>query len=135
MPDRSPEQVREEMMLLFAERDRQYAQRFEAQERAVAAALNAAEKAVVKAEAAAEKRFDGVNEFRAQLSDQAATFVTRAEYAVTIKAADDKIDELKGRADLSGGRTLGLSAGWSLLLGAISLLGALVAIVMALRRV
>lgn len=31
---------------------------------------------VTKANAATEKRFDGVNEFRAQLKDQASTFVT-----------------------------------------------------------
>jgi predicted PurR-regulated permease PerM len=35
--------------------------------------------AVVKAELAAEKRLDSVNEFRGQLQDQAATFVTRTE--------------------------------------------------------
>ena len=55
-------------------------QRFEAQEKAVNAALAAADRAVVKAETAAEKLFDAVNEFRAQLKDQNATFLSRAEF-------------------------------------------------------
>lgn len=48
-------------------------------DKAVQAALASAEKAVNKAEAAAEKRFEMMNEFRGQLSDQATTFVTRVE--------------------------------------------------------
>jgi len=59
---------------LLAAADRRYEQRFDAQEKAVQAALNAA-----KAEQASEKRLDSVNEFRAQLRDQAGTFVTRSE--------------------------------------------------------
>lgn len=35
--------------------------------------------AITKAEDAAEKRFASVNEFRAQLNDQATTFATRRE--------------------------------------------------------
>lgn len=46
---------------------------------AVRAALHSAETAVNKAEQAAEKRFDGVNEFRRTLTDQAASFPTRKE--------------------------------------------------------
>lgn len=34
---------------------------------------------VTKANLATEKRFDGVNEFRLQLKDQASTFITRGE--------------------------------------------------------
>ena len=50
------------------ERDRRYEQRFRAQEEAVS-----------KAEHSTEKRLEGMNEFRSQLKDQQATFVTRAE--------------------------------------------------------
>src|ERR1700738_4168097 len=97
-----------ELAAIIAERDRQYAQRFEAQQKAVDAALaaqdkataaafaaaekavvaalaaqekattaafNAANAAVAKAEIANEKRLDGVNEFRGQLKDQAATLM------------------------------------------------------------
>ena len=52
---------------------------FKAAEQAVQTALASQEKAVSKAEAAADKRFESVNEFRQQLSDQTATFPSRAE--------------------------------------------------------
>jgi hypothetical protein len=59
-------------------------ERFESQRQALSAALESAEKAVVKAEQSAEKRFDSVNEFRQQLNDQAATFMTRAEVSARL---------------------------------------------------
>jgi cysteinyl-tRNA synthetase len=68
-----------------------------AAEKAVAAALVSAEKAVSKAEAASEKRFDSVNEFRQQLSDQAATFAARAEVEVQIKALSEKVESETAR--------------------------------------
>jgi len=61
-----------------------------AAERAVATALLSAEKAVTKAESATEKRFEAVNEFRGQLTDQAATFMRRDEADTRIRALDDK---------------------------------------------
>jgi len=68
-----------------------------AQQRAIDAALISAEKAVDKANTANEKRFEGVNEFRGQLTDQAATFIARPEYASTIDALGDKVDTLDSR--------------------------------------
>jgi len=50
-----------------------------AQEERVRVALQAADKATEKAERAANARFESVNEFRAALSDQTATFITRQE--------------------------------------------------------
>ena len=64
---------------------------FDAADKAVQAALIAVEKASDKAEEASDKRFASVNEFRAQLSDQAGTFISRAEYAVHQKSSDDKL--------------------------------------------
>src|SRR6185369_3165104 len=46
------------------------------------AAMQAAAKAIDKAELATERRFEGVNEFRQTLSDQARTFMNREEYAI-----------------------------------------------------
>lgn len=80
----------EEWRILLDERDRRYTERFDAQEKAtdaalaaqkeaIAAALNAAQTAVTKAEVASEKRFDSVNEFRAQQGDLIRTFVQRRE--------------------------------------------------------
>ena len=48
-------------------------------EKTAKAALDSSKEAVLKAENATEKRFEGVNEFRATLTDQAARFVTRKE--------------------------------------------------------
>jgi hypothetical protein len=74
-----------------------------AQKEAVAAALTAADRAVAKAETAAERRFASVNEFRAQLSDQAATFMSRAEALLQIYANTEKIDALSARMDRGEG--------------------------------
>lgn len=65
---------------------------FKAAEQAVAVALANAEKATIKAEDAANKRFESVNEFRQTLTDQAATFMPRAEYESAHKALDDKFE-------------------------------------------
>jgi hypothetical protein len=94
----------------------------EAAEKAVQAALVSAGTAVVKAEVAAEKRFESVNEFRAQLTDQAATFVSRVENDTRLGALAEKLDtetkrnsttinevelRLTSRLDLMTGRATG----------------------------
>jgi hypothetical protein len=53
---------------------------------AVHSALEAARTAVDKAELATERRFEGVNEFRQTLTDQAATFPSRDETNVRFEA-------------------------------------------------
>ena len=63
----------------------------ESAEKAVATAMIAAEKAVTKAENAAEKRFEAVNEFRGQLSDQATRFLRRDEAEVRLQGILDKV--------------------------------------------
>ena len=60
-------------------------ERHKANQEAVQAALQAAKEAVAKAETAMDKRFDGVNEFRQTLSDQAASFPTRAEMKAEVE--------------------------------------------------
>jgi hypothetical protein len=79
-----------------------------AQKEAVAAALTAADRAVAKAETAAERRFEGVNEFRGQLADQALSFMSRAEALLQISANAEKIDALSARVDRSEGRGAGV---------------------------
>jgi len=98
----------EHITALLAAADQRYQERYEAQTQAVAQALQAqqaatqaalasaeraittavvaAEKAVTKAEVATEKRFDSVNEFRQQLSDQTATFMPRGEAESRLQA-------------------------------------------------
>jgi hypothetical protein len=72
---------------------------FDASEKAVAAAMLAAKEAVEKANQASEKRFEGVNEFRAQLSDIINTMMPRSETVAMIKPLEDRITEMKSTID------------------------------------
>jgi hypothetical protein len=82
---------------------------FTAADRAVQAALDAAKEAVIKAETATEKRFEGVNEFRQQLADQAATFMPRTEGAVLFERYSADIGELKDRVSKIESRTAAIA--------------------------
>lgn len=75
------------------EQDDRNRERFAAAKEAVNAALAAADKALQKAETASEKRFEGVNEFRATLADQASTLMPRAEYNAQHIALIEKVDD------------------------------------------
>lgn len=61
------------------------------------AALEAAEKAINKAEQATERRFASVNEFRQTLTDQAASFMPRAESEQRSNANTERLRELELR--------------------------------------
>lgn len=91
----------------FDQNDKALAAALLAAKEAVTAALTAAKEAVDKAERAADKRFESVNEFRAQLADQASTFISR-------ELADSQFDELRkqmtsvtARVDTAAGRDQG----------------------------
>src|SRR5450755_1456459 len=83
--------VQEEMDRRFTDLSSQLDRRFTDSERAVQAALAAAKEAVLKAETASERRFESVNEFRAQLNDQAHAFLTRTESEAKLAAITDRI--------------------------------------------
>jgi len=132
------------LLAMLREKDIRDNQRFEAQqlalrdaltaqEKAVNAALLAAQTAVQKAESAAERRFESVNEFRAQLNDQATTLMPRGEALVLINAQAEKITILEGRVNSMGGRSAGLSEGWGYLVGAVGVILAIAGIVLATR--
>lgn len=76
----------EHMRSLLVEKDLRDEQRFRAQQAAVQAELAGLARAVDKAEVATEKRFEGVNEFRSQLADQARDFMPRREAEQAIEA-------------------------------------------------
>jgi len=108
---------------LLEERDRRYEERHQAQQEALVvalavvnkefhehivqvreethAALAASEKAITKAEVASDKRFEGQNEFRSQLSDQAATFMPRYEFESSHANLVEKVDDLAQRTATS----------------------------------
>jgi hypothetical protein len=77
---------------------------FVAAEKAVATALDSAEKAVTKAETATEIRFQGVNEFRQALTDQANNFLPRAQYDAAHIALVEVTSELRSRLDALTGQ-------------------------------
>lgn len=127
----------EALTLLLTERD-------VALNKAFDAALHAAETAVTKSEAAANKRFDSVNEFRAQLDDQAKTFLPRQEYTVQHEALidlhnsdhkaatelhvqdtvriHDRLDDLTNRQNLAAGTTAGMKQLYGFLVGAAGMI-------------
>lgn len=133
------------LLLALAEMDKRYQQRFEAQEKAIA-----------KAEMASEKRFEGVNEFRAQLTDQATTFLPRTEYYAAHNSLSDKmtvgaeamtskieasnkafaerIDDLRESRDKKEGQSTGINASWVILIGAVALIESLVVIFLAFKK-
>lgn len=152
---------------MFVEMDLRYEQRFKAQERAmekafeaaesatnrafeaadkaVQAALAAQEKAVNKAETATEKRFEAVNEFRAQLADQAALFLPRKEYQVQHESLGEKVDaghkvamdaitDLRESRDTGAGRSVGQSALIASIIGAVAVLATVGGLIIAVTQ-
>lgn len=100
-------------------------QRFTDQDVAVQAALLAAKEAVLKAENASEKRFESVNEFRQQLSDQTNTFLPRPEYNAQHKALEDKVSLLIDIMNQNKGQDISMGK----IYAAIGALGALLGII------
>lgn len=109
-------------------------QRFKDQDKAVQAALLAAKEAVLKAETASEKRFESVNEFRGQLSDQTSTLMPRAESDTRYAAISEKVSDLTDRMNLMSGKSTGINAGWGYLAGVIGIIGTIVGIILALSK-
>jgi hypothetical protein len=93
-----------------------YDQRFKDQEKAVSAALQAAKEATTKAENASDKRFEATNEFRGQLSDQAAQFMPRPEADLRLKALESWRASQEGRTGGIGGLAGALVSGAGLLI-------------------
>jgi len=125
----------------FLDRDKAVEAALLSAERAVAAAFTTAQNAVAKAEVAQEKRLDSVNEFRAQLIDQTATFIPRSEAeqriatnADKIDALDARIDRTETRIDLTEGKSTGLSTAWVVAIGAIGLVTSIIVVIVALKR-
>src|ERR1051326_835056 len=73
---------------LIKTNDRRYIDRFEASQEALTVALEAS-----------NKRLDGMNEFRAALTDQAARMVTREEWDLNRVNVVDRIDQMRETFD------------------------------------
>jgi len=114
--------LREYVDMRFHAAERAVETRFVAQEKAVGAALEAADRAVTKAEAATERRLEGMNEFRAALSDNSRILMPRAESEARITSVSDRVEELIKRMDAKDGRSAGRSDVWGWIFGAIGLI-------------
>lgn len=118
---------------------------FSAAKEANAAAFAAAKEAVSKAEQSTEKRFDDTNEFRGQLNDLLATLMPRNEGNTRFDALrsesvarfdnlSEKIDRMRERLDKSEGAGKGLNQSWVYLLGGVTLIATICAMVVTLSR-
>lgn len=96
-----------------------------ARDKAVDAEFAAQEKAVTKAETANEKRFESVNEFRAQLGDIISTMIPRTEANARIGAIEDKIADLKAVVDKGLGRSKAGMENWGVLVGGVGMIVAI----------
>jgi vacuolar-type H+-ATPase subunit E/Vma4 len=94
---------------LLTERDRRYEQQFEAIREATAAALASAKEAVAKAESANERRFESVNEFRAQLNDMIASLISKDVAEARFKALETMVRDVNDRLNRMKGREDGIS--------------------------
>jgi hypothetical protein len=90
-------------------------------------ALTAVDRAVQKAEAAAEKRFESVNEFRNTLADQQRTLMPRAETEIRFDALQKRLEAIEQRQLSVMSTGVGLRDGWGYAVGAIGLIGGLIA--------
>jgi hypothetical protein len=106
--------------------------RIDSQADKVELALAASERAITKADIATEKRFDGVNEFRQSLSDQAALFVTREVVEALVATKDAELKQLEKELSAfraAQSRMVGIAVGLS---SAVALIGVLFSIVIRL---
>ncbi len=115
------------------ENDRRYEQRYQhtideanAREQAarenLTATLAATKLAVDKSEAANERRFEGVNEFRNAMQDQAARYTTRVESEARFANTIGQLSKITERLDRLEGSGAGMGKLWGLLIGGAGVL-------------
>ncbi len=103
-------------------------------------------KAVVTAQAAIDKRLEGMNQFRDQLRDQATTFVSREVVAALDAQVDRRFEQIRSDLDteraerkeqytLGVGQKQGIQQSTAVIIGAISLIGAVLGIIIVLSNV
>ncbi len=90
--------LREYLTALISAAEARSDARFEAMKQTVETAFANSQVAIGKAEEATAKRFEGVNEFRSALSDQASSFVSRTTLDALVEKLENQIE--RNRADL-----------------------------------
>lgn len=121
---------------LIKEVERRVDIRFDAVSAAVETAFREAQRATDKAELAAEKRIEGLNEFRGQLSDQAATFATKdsleqlaERVSLMVDRTRDDLESLAKRIDLREGSSQGRASTHAAIIAGVGVVGTLLGIV------
>ena len=111
--------LREYLMAQITAAEKRSDLRFESMKEQVLSAFESSQRAIDKADIATEKRFEGVNEFRAALSDQASRFVTTEtlnslgdKLEASIERNRDDLDKLSKRIDLREGEVQGSRLTW-----------------------
>ncbi len=131
--------LREYLVALIVNSEKSADQRFHHMTEMVDAAFASAQKAIDKADIATEKRFEGVNEFRAALSDQSRDFITRDALVSLADKLDAQItrnredlDALSKRVDLREGQTQGSRLTTGYLVTALAATGGVIGTIIVL---
>jgi hypothetical protein len=130
---------------LMADHEARDLERHSSEQASVREQFAASAKAIEKAETAADKRFDAVNEFRAQLADQTRTFMPRAEYdrahadlvqrvGALADTVGGRVGRLEERVSKSDGKGLGLAQGWGYLVAAAAIVAAVATVIFYASR-
>lgn len=101
-------------------------ERVEGLRREISISSEASKEAILKQEAANEKRFEGVNQFRAQLATQQQTFMPREVVEKQIEAVEERLMKVESRLDRGEGHDFGKQESK---VGLYALLGAVVAVI------
>jgi hypothetical protein len=107
----------------------------EAEKKVTSARFDSAREAIVKADAATEKRFDGVNEFRAQLTDQALTFLPRETFEQILGQYDAWRSTVESRLNMQAGQAAGSDHLIRMMFLAIGAMAAVLSIVVVIANV
>lgn len=125
--------LRAHILRLMAEKDVRDEQRFQALQRAIE-----------KAENGVKDRFESVNEFRAQLGDQARTFLPRQEYDRAHEDLVERVDQMRASTEAHlrtlddhvrgfSARRGGLVEAWGYVVGALGIVVAVASVIIASR--
>lgn len=108
---------------ILEEKDKANNQRFNAQEKAIETAEHNRDIAINKAEASIEKKSDIAYVKISDLQRALSEVMLRPEIESRLNGLVGKVDDLKESRDTGQGKGLGYSQLWSIILGAVGLIG------------
>ena len=81
-----------------------------------------------------EKRLESMNEFRAQLKDQTATFLTRDMYESRHQALQAQLDNLRDRVNAYENKGQGIKMSWLAMVGIVAFLATVATLILNATR-